>query len=392
MKQKKTLGIDTLAVHGLSDKAEVGKPSGITVPFSCSWVLPPSGDGGLSHDYGRVGTELTLRLEDQVSALEEGKFCVVFSSGITALNAVLLTLQQGDSVVCQSVCYGNTIRLLRAWEKFGIRTHFLDLTDSKSTNSIAQIRPALVMIESPSNPLLDIISIKKVSDTAHSVGAKVLVDNSCATSWNQKPLTLGADLSVVSLTKYYNGHSTGMGGAVIVNDQDLYDSLLISRKTFGLQPGSMECAFTIQGIQTLPIRMERIGNSALQIAKFLDEHPKISKVYYPYLSSHPQYNLALEQMRSGSGVISIELSGTRDSIDTFTDNLAPLFSRAHSFGSVKSQVSVPAKMSHAAVDSDELANIGVSSNLIRLSIGLEDPFDLISTLSDALSLIPDATK
>lgn len=370
---------ETLAVHA-GTNPEVGQPNGIEVPLSSSWVLPESGDGGVNQDYGRVGSNLMSRLEEQVGALEHAKYTWSYGSGITALTACAFLLKQGDTVLLEEVLYGNTVRMMGVFKNFGINPVYLDFTKEENIQKIAEIKPAMVVIESPCNPLLKILDIRKISEVAHDAGSLVLFDNSLGNSVNQQALRLGADLVAISLTKYHNGHSTGMCGAVCTNNPKLSEKLYKIRKAMGLQPGALELTTTIQGTQTLPLRMEKISANALFVAKFLEIHPKVNRVFYPFLKSHPQYKLAIEQMKYGSGVIAVDFDIPLDKIDTFADSLNPIFVRSHSLGSVKSQVSVPSKMSHADVPREQRLKAGITDGLVRMSIGLENTTDLIDAL------------
>jgi cystathionine beta-lyase/cystathionine gamma-synthase len=382
-KNKTYSNFSTNAVHA-GALHRVGDPSGISVPFSSSWILPESGDGGISEDYGRVGNSVMERLEAQVGKLENSNYCTVFGSGIAALTSVIATLNAGATIVLEQVTYGCTVRLLKFWERFGINVHYLDFSTESSFKEFKKIKPKLVMIESPTNPLVGILDLQKIITASHEIGALVSIDNTFANSYNQRPLDLGADYSVISLSKYHNGHSTAMVGAVCTNNSMLAEQMLFHRKAVGLQPGNLECTLTIQGIQTLGIRMERIANTALIIAEFLANHPKVKNVRYPFHPSHPQYEIAISQMKTGSGVIACELTASLDEIDEVVNKLSPLFIRAHSIGSVKSQVSIPARMSHASMDPEQRRSSGISDGLLRLSIGLEDPEDLIEQLERAL--------
>jgi cystathionine beta-lyase/cystathionine gamma-synthase len=378
-------GFSSKAVHAGAPRA-VGEPTGISLPISSSWILPESGDGGLEQDYGRVGTSLMSRLEEQVGALDRAKYCTVFASGISALNALVHSLEENKLIIAEKVTYGCTMRMLSSWERFGVRSLYLDLTEEENIQRIRTEAPALVMIESPTNPLLKILDIGRIAQVTHDCGGILSVDNSFASSFNQRPLELGADYSVTSLTKYHNGHSTGMVGAVCTNNPLLADSLYFQRKAIGLQPGALECSMTVQGIQTLGLRMERVASNALAVAQFLEKHPVVRSVLYPFLPSHPQYELARRQMRTGSGVVVTDVDLPLSKIDKFVTALSAVFVRAHSIGAVKSQISIPARMSHASVPREQRLAAGITDGLVRLSIGIEEPEDLLGALDYAFAV------
>lgn len=381
---KKPQGISTRAVHG-GKTGVPGEPLGSQIVMTSSFVLKSPESIDIHHDYGRVSNETVAELEKQLCALEECRFAPVFANGIAATNAIFSMLHAGDTVLFEENTYGCTLRLAEEiFTKLGIRFKSTNFAAATVLEKINQYRPALIWIESPTNPLLKIIDIEKIAAASNAAGSLLVVDNTFAAPVNQLPLELGADLVLYSLTKYHAGHSTCMGGAICTNNDRLGHTLYDIRRFNGSILTASEAALIAQGTQTIDIRMERIASNALAVAEFLASHPKVSRVLYPGLPSHPQYELAAKQMRSGSGIIAVEFLISISDRMEFLDRIKPLFSLSHSLGSTKSQVSIPALMSHATLSLQERERIGLSDSLFRFSIGIEDVNDLCRTLDQAL--------
>jgi cystathionine gamma-synthase len=339
-----------------------------------------------NEDYGRQGHPYSQILEDQVASLEHAKHTVVYGSGIAAINAICMTLKTGDLILAEENTYGCTMRLWREeLEKFGVSVKFVDFSEVKSLEEIAKVRPKMVWIESPTNPMLKIIDIKKVAEHAKKAGSVLVVDNSFASSWLQQPLDLGADISVVSLTKYADGHSSSMGGAACTNNKEWGDRLLFQRKALGLHLSPDEAERISQGLKTLVVRMERHCENALAVAKHLEQHHSVSSVTYPFLPSHKHYEISRRQMKGGSGIITFDLITPAESIQEFLRDLYPMFKKTHSLGSVACSVSVPGSMSHASLSAEQREAVQIKPTTIRLSIGIEPVDDIIKQLDFALA-------
>jgi cystathionine gamma-synthase len=371
-------GKTTSLLHSPSSTPMIGRPLGMNIPLTSTWVLPLDGSPDPEHDYGRCGSESMRALEEKIGLLDGAKYCTVFGSGIAALNAIIMSLNKDAIVLAEQNIYGNSIRMLQQFTRWGLKVFYTDFTSLEGLNKIEELSPQLILIESPTNPLAKIIDISAVKARATKVGATLTVDNTWATALNQLPLDLGADLVLLSLTKFYNGHSTAMGGAVTTNDKTWADKLYFNRKTFGLQQGIIETAVTLQGIHTMSLRLSQASCNALRLAHKLEQTPKVDRVLYPALPSHPQHTLAMRQMTNGGTlvVINIDSVGTMKEIDIVIDRLAKFFYYSHSFGSTKSQLCHPARMSHAHLTNEERLKVGITDGLLRLSIGIEDYDDI----------------
>ncbi len=336
------------------------------------------------YDYSRSGNPTRQSLEECLASLENGRFALVFSSGLAAEHAVLSTLKPGDHVIAAEDMYGGTYRLFEeVFKPYGIQFSYVGGNTIDFEKAIKQ-ETKIFWIESPTNPLLRIIDIAKVSAIAHKNNIKVVVDNTFASPYFQQPLLLGADLVIHSTTKYIGGHSDLIGGALIVNDEEWYTRLKFLQNAIGAVPGAFDCWLMLRGIKTLSVRMKKHEENALQIACFLESHPKINKVYYPGLPSDPFHNLAKQQMTGFSGMISFKLhKGDQKAANSFFKKLK-IISLAESLGGVESLICYPSAMTHASIPEAQRNAIGVTKDLIRLSVGIEDAEDLIEDLSNAL--------
>jgi len=337
------------------------------------------------YDYSRSGNPTRNSLEECLASLENGRFALAFSSGLAAEHAVLSTLKPGDHIIAAEDMYGGTYRLFEeVFKPYGIQFSYVGGNTIDFEKAIKQATK-IFWIESPTNPLLRIIDIAKVSAIAHKNNIKVVVDNTFASPYFQQPLLLGADLVIHSTTKYIGGHSDLIGGALIVNDEEWYTRLKFLQNAIGAVPGAFDCWLTLRGIKTLSVRMKKHEENALQIAYFLESHPKINKVYYPGLPSDPFHNLAKQQMTGFSGMISFKLDkGDKKAANSFFKKLK-IISLAESLGGVESLICYPSAMTHASIPEAQRNAIGVTKDLIRLSVGIEDAEDLIEDLSQAIN-------
>lgn len=335
-------------------------------------------------DYTRSGNPNFRLLESTLAALEEARFATCFASGVSAITAVVSSLKSGDRVVAEENVYGCTYRLFdRVFGKFGIEVSYFDFGDPENWEHIRELRPTLIWLESPTNPSLKVVDIAGISRVAGEVDAPVLVDNTFASPYHQQPLALGATLSLHSTTKYINGHSDCLGGVVLTNDPTWQDRMIFSQKALGLQPSPFDAWLTTRGVRTLALRMERHSANALALATWLESQPGIEQVRYPFLSSHPQHELAKRQMSAGSGLIVINLDLDSEAALAFCKRLE-LFTLAESLGGVESLVCHPATMTHAAIPAEQRRAVGIGDGLVRFSVGIEDAVDLQADIAQAL--------
>jgi len=295
------------------------------------------------------------------------------------------TLKSGDTVVAEENIYGCTFRLFaQVFAKFGVTIDYVDFTDPASLEGLSGKNPALVWIESPTNPNLKILDIAAIAKASHEAGAPLIVDNTFASSYLQRPLELGADMSLVSLTKYTNGHSDALVGAVCTNSKEWQEKMVFAQKALGLQPSPMDCWLTLRGAKTEAIRMERHCSNALTFAEFLESETSAVTVRYPFLPSHPQYEIAKRQMSGGSGIVTVDFGMKLEDTQSFLDRLT-LFPKAESLGGVESLCCHPASMTHASVPRETREAVGITDSLVRFSVGIETIADLIEDVKSALS-------
>ncbi|MBB3225810.1 cystathionine gamma-synthase [Luteibacter sp. Sphag1AF] len=345
-----------------------------------------------AYDYSRSGNPTRDLLANALTDLEEGAGAVVTSSGMSAVALALELVPAGTLVLAAHDCYGGTWRLLDAWAKKGrFQVRFVDFTDPAALADALSARPSLVWIETPSNPLLRITDIRHVSQAAHAVGALVVVDNTFLSPVLQQPLKLGADVVVHSTTKYINGHSDVVGGAVIARDQAVADQLKWWGNCNGLTGAPFDSFLTLRGIRTLSVRLRAHEENAHRIAERLDGHPAVSRVFYPGLSSHAGHALAARQQKGFGAMLSLEIAGGVEGVEAFVDGLQ-YFSLAESLGGVESLVAHPATMTHASMAPEARRVAGISDSLLRLSIGIEDGDDLLADLDAALERASRATE
>jgi len=380
MKQK----FETRAIHA-GCEPDSGTGAIMTPIFQTSTYVQESPGKHKGYDYSRTHNPTRTALEKNIASLEEGNYGLAFSSGMSAISAITHMLSAGDHIICSDDVYGGTFRLFdKVLKKFNLEFDFIDLTSLQSLERYIKNTTKLVWLESPSNPLLKLIDIEATARTAKSHGIVTVVDNTFATPFFQKPLKLGADIVMHSTTKYLNGHSDVIGGALVMNDQELYTKLQFLQNAAGGVPGPFDCFLVLRGIKTLAIRMERHAENALKIAQFLENHPKVRKVIYPGLSSHPQHELAKKQMTGFGGIITFFIKGGLEAARRFLERVK-IFSLAESLGGVESLIEHPAIMTHASLPKEVREKIGISDELIRVSVGIEHVDDLISDLKQALT-------
>lgn len=335
--------------------------------------------------YARGANPTRNSLQKSIAALENGKYGICFSSGMGATDAVIKLLSPGDEVITSNDLYGGSYRMFRKiYEKFGIKFHFIDLTNSANISAYLNSKTKLMWIETPSNPLMSIIDIKACVDIAKKHNVTVAVDNTFASPYLQNPLDLGADIVMHSVTKYLGGHSDVIMGALVINDEKLQQELAFIANSCGAVPGPQDSFLVLRGIKTLHLRMERHCSNGKKIAEFLKSHPKVGHVYWPGFPDHPNHEIAKKQMRDFGGMLSFTLKNDSLEVATKLMESVELFSLAESLGGVESLINHPASMTHASIPKEERIKNGLSDSLIRLSIGVEDAEDLIADLNQAL--------
>ncbi|CCO25657.1 cystathionine gamma-lyase [Caenorhabditis elegans] len=341
------------------------------------------------YDYARGGNPTRDVLQKNLAALEGAKHCQAFSSGLAASSAVINLLNHGDHIVCSDDVYGGTIRYIRqiAVKKYGMEVDSVDLTDVQNLEKAIKPNTKMVWFESPSNPLLKVVDIAAVVQTAKRANPEivVVVDNTFMTPYFQRPLSLGADIAVHSITKYINGHSDIIMGAAITNNDEFQQHLHFMQRAIGGVPSPFDCFLVNRGLKTLHVRMKAHFENALAIAKFLEAHDCIESVLYPALPSHPQHTVHVKQTKGMSGMISFYLKGELCQSRAFLSALK-VFTLAESLGGCESLAELPSIMTHASVPSATRAELGITDNLIRISVGIEDLDDLIADLDQALKI------
>ena len=338
------------------------------------------------HEYGRTSNPTRSALEANLAALENGKYGLCFSSGLGAMDTLLKMLNPGDEIISTNDLYGGSYRLMtRVYGRFGIKSHFIDLNDTVQLEKLINPRTRLIWIETPTNPMLNIVDIRKVTKIAEKYGIITCVDNTFASPYLQRPLDLGADIILHSCTKYLGGHSDAVLGALVCTRKEIDDQLRFLQNACGATPGPMDCFLILRGIKTLHIRMKRACRNAGRLAEFLKNHPAINKVNYPGFKTHPSHQLASTQMSDYGAMVSFDLK--KDSLESAIGVLKKfkMFSLAESLGGVESLVGHPSTMTHASIPREERLKVGLTDSLIRLSVGIEDIEDLMADLDQALS-------
>jgi cystathionine beta-lyase/cystathionine gamma-synthase len=353
--------------------------------MSSTFALKNPGETIAGYDYTRAGNPNFTALEEILASLEGGQHATVFSSGLGALSGLIAaTLKSGDHVVAVEGTYGGTYRLFRkVFEQFGVGFEAISPKNSQELENILSKKPRWFLVETPTNPLLEIFDIEAFSSAAKKHGVMIVVDNTFATPYFQNPLKLGADVVWHSTTKYVGGHSDIIGGVMITNDADLKHKLDFSRKSMGVNPSPFDVWLAIRGVKTLGLRMEQHQRNAIAIAEFLAKHPLVNKVYYPGLKTHPRHDIARKQMTGFSGMVSVDFKLSFEEMKNFFSKLK-LFALAESLGGVESLVCHPVTMTHAAIPVEERNRIGITEGLARFSVGIEDTTDLIEDLEKAL--------
>jgi cystathionine beta-lyase/cystathionine gamma-synthase len=373
----------TRAIHaGQEPESATGA---ITVPiFQTSTFAQRAPGVHKGYDYSRTDNPTRTALQTALASLEDAEYCLAFSSGMGAATSAMLLFKQGDHVVSSRDVYGGTYRLFSAvLQNFGLTFSFVETSNVREIERAMTRRTRLVWIESPTNPLLRITDIRAAAKIANHHGALCLVDNTFASPFFQRPLGLGADLVLHSTTKYLAGHADVVGGALCLNEPSLYKRLKFMQNAVGATPSPFDCFLTLRGMKTLALRMREHEKNAIEIAQFLQDHPRVRRVYYPGLPNHPGHDVATAQMDGFSGIVSFEVKGGLAEARRVLV-LLRIFKIAESLGGVESLVELPAIMTHASIPKEERKKAGLDDGLIRLSVGIEHVQDLLEDLKRAL--------
>ncbi len=373
------------AANGVAQDAAFGA---VIAPIHLSTTFKfPAFEQPGPYDYSRLGNPTRDALADTIAKLEGGARAVMVASGMAALDLALSSLRPGDLLVAPHDCYGGTHRLLSFRSARGhYRVAFVDQTDPDALAAALAERPKVVLVETPSNPLMRVVDIRRITADAKAVGALAVVDNTFLSPALQQPIALGADLVVHSTTKFLNGHSDVIGGAVIAADKAVGEELAAWANTIGVTGSPLDAYLTLRGLRTLFVRVEQQQKNAAALAAFLDAHPAVSRVHYPGLPTHPGHALAKTQQAGFVAMLSFELAGGLDAVKSFVAALR-VFTLAESLGGVESLVAHPPTMTHAAMDPDARTIAGITDGLLRLSVGLEAEADLLADLSRALEAV-----
>ena len=357
----------------------------MTPIYQTSTYVQASPGDHKGYEYSRTQNPTRQALDNNLAALENGTYGLSFASGMAAIDTVAKLLSPGDEVISTNDLYGGSYRIFtKIFEKYGIKFHFVDMTEISEVEQKINGNTKLIWIETPTNPMLNIIDIEKISALAKGKNILVAVDNTFASPYLQNPIDFGADIVMHSVTKFLGGHSDVVMGALICNNEKLYEQLAFIQNSCGGVPGPQDCFLVLRGIKTLHVRMQRHCENAAVIAHYLKTNPKIDKVYWPGFTDHPQHELAKKLMRDFGGMISFTLKENTTEAANKVVSKTKLFALAESLGGVESLVGHPASMTHASIPKEEREKTGVVDSLIRLSVGIEDVEDLKADLEEAL--------
>jgi cystathionine beta-lyase/cystathionine gamma-synthase len=383
MNSERNQGFGTRAVHA-GQQPDPTTGAIMTPVYLTSTYVQEAPAKNKGYDYSRSHNPTRTPLARTRAARDGGRHGLGFASGMAAIHCVLNLLQSGDHVIAGNDLYGGTYRLLQTlYTKFGLETTFVDLTDLAQLEAAFRSTTKLVMLETPTNPLLRCCDLAAIAKICRAKKVLSMADNTFATPWLQTPLALGCDIVAHSTTKYLGGHSDVVGGALVCNDDTLLQKLTHFQNSCGGTPGPMDCFLVLRGTKTLHVRMQRHCENALAVAQWLGNDPRVERVYYPGLPSHANHAVAMRQMRAGGGMVSVELKATVEQAKQVCSSFS-VFSLAESLGGVESLIDHPASMTHASIPAEERRRAGLQDGLIRLSVGIEDQADLIADIDSAL--------
>ena len=379
------MGFATTAIHAGNDPDPA--TGAVTVPIYQTSTYAQDGLGKhKGYEYARTQNPTRFALEQNIAALEGARFGYAFASGMAAIDTTLRLVKAGEHVVVSDNTYGGTFRLFsRILSGYGIEFSYVDTSDATSVEAAIKENTRMVFVETPTNPVMVVTDLQAVSDVAHRAGARVICDNTFMSPYLQRPLEFGVDIVIHSTTKYLNGHSDSVGGVVVLNDEKDAEWIAFVQNGVGAILSPFDSWLTLRGTKTLAVRMEQHDQSGRAVAAFLEEHPKIEKIYYPGSLSHRQHDLAKRQQRGFGGMVAFEV-GTLDNARAVLEGVR-LCTLAESLGGVETLISHPATMTHASVLPETRARLGITDGLVRISVGLEDTDDIIADLDQALDII-----
>lgn len=374
---------DTLAIHaGQQPDPTTGA---IMTPVYLTSTYVQDGPGEhKGYEYSRTKNPTRTALEQCLAALEGAKHGAAFASGLAATDTLMHMLESGDHVICSDDCYGGTFRIFdKVFKRHGINFSFVDLTDPANLERAITDRTRLVWVETPTNPMLKLVDLGRIAEIAKKAKIHSVADNTFASPYFQRPLEFGIDMVVHSTTKYINGHSDCVGGFACTSNDDLAERMYFLQNAVGAVPSPMDSFLVLRGVKTLHVRMDRHQKNAIAVADFLKSHPKVTRVIYPGLETHPQHALAKKQMKGFGGMISFDIKGGMDASRAFL-KAVKVFSCAESLGGVESLIEHPAIMTHGSIPRATRESLGITDGLIRVSVGIEDATDLTDDLQQAL--------
>jgi cystathionine beta-lyase/cystathionine gamma-synthase len=379
------MGFATTAIHTGSEPDEA--TGAVTVPiYQTSTYAQDALGKNKGYEYARTQNPTRSAVERNVAALEGGRFGYAFASGMAAIDATLRLVKAGDHVIVSDNTYGGTARLFnRILANYNITFDYVDTSDPLNVEAAIKPNTKLVFLETPTNPVMILTDLKEVSEIAHRAGARVVCDNTFMSPYLQRPLEFGCDIVVHSTTKYLNGHSDGVGGMVVLNDEEDANWIAFVQNSAGAILSPFDSWLVLRGTKTLALRMEQHDKTGRAVAAFLEEHPKVKKVYYPGSASHPQHALARRQQHGFGGMVSFDV-GSLEAARKVLESVK-LCTLAESLGGVETLISHPATMTHASVDEEKRQRLGITDGLVRISVGIEDTEDIISDLDQALDAV-----
>lgn len=381
---KKKLRFNSQTIHG----GQSPDPAyGAVMPpiYQTSTYAQTTPGGHKGFEYSRTHNPTRSALENALASIENGQYGLAFASGLAAMDAVMKLLKPGDEVISTNDLYGGSYRLFtKIFEDFGLRFHFVDMNEVSHVEEVISDKTKLIWVETPTNPMMNVVDIAAIANLAKQKGILLAVDNTFASPYIQQPLNLGADIVMHSATKYLAGHSDVVLGSLVVNDESLKERLSFIQNASGAVPGPMDSFLTLRGIKTLHVRMQRHSENGRQVAEYLASHPKIEKVYWPGFESHSNHEIAKKQMNDFGGMLSFVPKGADKSAAIAIVEKLQLFTLAESLGGVESLAGHPASMTHASIPKEIREESGVVDALIRLSVGIEDAADLIEDLEQAI--------
>ena len=375
---------NTKTIHG-GQKIDPAFNSVMQPIYQTSTYAQKSPGVNKGFEYSRTHNPTRTALQNSFASLENAKYGVAFSSGLAAIDAIIKLLSPGDEVISTNDLYGGTFRLFtKVFEKYGVKFHFTSLHNVSDVESLINENTKVIWAETPTNPMINIFDIEALSIISKAKNLLLVVDNTFASPYLQNPINLGADIVMHSATKYLAGHSDVVLGALMLNDDEIAEKLYFIQNASGAVPGPQDCFLTLRGIKTLHVRMQRHCENARVIANYLKKHDKVDNVYWPGFENHPNHNIAKSQMNDFGGMISFTVKGNFDLVKRITSSFK-VFTLAESLGGVESLVNHPATMTHASIPKEERDKIGITDNLIRLSVGIEDISDLVDDIEQAIN-------